>query len=199
MIPDELLHSLILIRVYPLVADPVVAQAQIDDPDVRVLLIERGPDWRVADAPPELHSTTLISYRGIPSLAPFHSMDAVARKTPRDELGLYLGGQGLGDRLEGGTVGQGGAARAEDLLQEGRQRQPPEDPSLTRQAVVGHRQIVEAVAANDGRLVEALMLAHLMRVHERPDHELPGETTNETSGSTRDASEAQGEVVCGTE
>lgn len=58
-----------------------------------------------------------------------------------------------------------------DLLQEGRQRQPPEDPSLTRQAVAGHRQIMDAVAAADGRLVEALMLAHLMRVHERPDDE----------------------------
>jgi GntR family transcriptional repressor for pyruvate dehydrogenase complex len=54
-----------------------------------------------------------------------------------------------------------------DLLLEGRQRQPPEDPSLTRQAVAGHRQIVEAVEASDGRLVEALMLAHLVRVHER--------------------------------
>jgi GntR family transcriptional regulator, transcriptional repressor for pyruvate dehydrogenase complex len=54
-----------------------------------------------------------------------------------------------------------------DLLLEGRERQPPEDSSLTRQAVAGHRQIVDAVAAGDGRLVEALMLAHLMRVHER--------------------------------
>jgi GntR family transcriptional repressor for pyruvate dehydrogenase complex len=54
-----------------------------------------------------------------------------------------------------------------DLLLEVRERQPPEDPSLTRQAVEGHRQIVEAISTNDGRLVEALMLAHLMRVHER--------------------------------
>jgi DNA-binding FadR family transcriptional regulator len=61
-----------------------------------------------------------------------------------------------------------------DLVLEGRERQPPEDPSLTRQAVAGHRQIVEAVAASDGRLVEALMLAHLMRVHERPGDGLRG-------------------------
>jgi DNA-binding FadR family transcriptional regulator len=61
-----------------------------------------------------------------------------------------------------------------DLLQEGRQRQPPEAPSLTRQAVAGHRQIADAVAAADGRLVEALMLAHRMRVHERAEDAAAG-------------------------
>jgi choline dehydrogenase len=87
-------------------AGATVAARASADPDVRVLLIERGPDWRVADAPPELHSTTLISYRGIPALERFHSMDAVARKTPRDEFGLYLGGQGLGGSslINGGII-----------------------------------------------------------------------------------------------
>jgi len=60
-----------------------------------------------------------------------------------------------------------------DLLQESRERQPPEDPNLSREAVNGHRRILEAISAGDGRLVEALMLAHLMRVHERPASERP--------------------------
>ena len=55
-----------------------------------------------------------------------------------------------------------------DLLQESRERQPTDDPNLSREAVRGHRQILEAISASDGRLVEALMLAHLMRVHELP-------------------------------
>lgn len=87
-------------------AGAAVAARASADPDVRVLLIERGPDWRVADAPPELDAKTLISYRGLPSLARFHSMDAVARKTADQELGLYLGGQGLGGSslINGGVV-----------------------------------------------------------------------------------------------
>lgn len=60
-----------------------------------------------------------------------------------------------------------------DLLQESRERQPPEDPNLSREAVNGHRRILEAISAGDGRLVEALMLAHLMRVHELPATEQP--------------------------
>jgi len=87
-------------------AGAAVASAVSVDPDGSVLLIERGPDWRVADAPPELHARTLISYRGIPSLERFHSMDYLARKSADHELGLYLGGQGIGGSslINGGVV-----------------------------------------------------------------------------------------------
>jgi choline dehydrogenase len=100
----EAAFDLIVVGAGP--AGATVAARASADPDVRVLLIERGPDWRVADTPPELHSRTLISYRGIPSLERFHSMDAVARKTAADELGLYMGGQGLGGSslINGGIV-----------------------------------------------------------------------------------------------
>jgi choline dehydrogenase len=87
-------------------AGAAVAARASADPDVQVLLIERGPDWRVAEAPPELYGKTLISYRGLASLERFHSMDYVARKTVDQELGMYLGGKGLGGSslINGGVV-----------------------------------------------------------------------------------------------
>ncbi len=97
-------YDLIVIGAGP--AGATVAARASADPDVSVLLIERGPDWRVADTPPEMHSRALISYRGLASLERFHSMDAVARKTANDELGLYLGGQGVGGSslINGGVI-----------------------------------------------------------------------------------------------
>jgi GntR family transcriptional repressor for pyruvate dehydrogenase complex len=55
-----------------------------------------------------------------------------------------------------------------ELVVEGREHEPPADVNLSSQAVDDHRQILQAIKADDGRLVEALMLAHLTRVHERP-------------------------------
>jgi len=57
------------------------------------------------------------------------------------------------------------------LLLEGREREPPADHNLSRRALDDHQQILAAISANEGRLVEALMLAHLTRVHERPSPE----------------------------
>jgi GntR family transcriptional repressor for pyruvate dehydrogenase complex len=52
------------------------------------------------------------------------------------------------------------------LVHEGRQHEAP-DLSLSRAALDDHRQVLAAIEAKDGRLVEALMLAHLTRVHEQ--------------------------------
>jgi choline dehydrogenase len=73
-----------------------VAARASADPDLRVLVIERGPDWRVADAPPEMYAHRWIAYMGLESLARFHSMESLARKTATHEPRLYLSGQGLG-------------------------------------------------------------------------------------------------------
>jgi GntR family transcriptional repressor for pyruvate dehydrogenase complex len=53
-----------------------------------------------------------------------------------------------------------------ELVREGRQREVP-DLSLSRGALDDHRQILAAIEAKDARLVEALMLTHLTRVHEQ--------------------------------
>jgi GntR family transcriptional regulator, transcriptional repressor for pyruvate dehydrogenase complex len=53
-----------------------------------------------------------------------------------------------------------------ELLREGRQRDVP-DLSLSSGALDDHRQILAAIEAKEGRLVEALMVTHLTRVHEQ--------------------------------
>jgi GntR family transcriptional repressor for pyruvate dehydrogenase complex len=53
-----------------------------------------------------------------------------------------------------------------ELLREGRQREAP-DLRLSIGALDDHRQILAAIEAKDGRLVEALMVTHLTRVHEQ--------------------------------
>lgn len=59
-----------------------------------------------------------------------------------------------------------------DLLVEGRERDEPPEPGLSDRAIEDHRQILQAIRANDGRLIEALMLTHLTRVH-RPAAQVP--------------------------
>lgn len=70
-----------------------------------------------------------------------------------------------------------------DLLVDRREQAEPANPSLSTQALDDHREILGAMRAGDGRLVEALMLAHLARVHAPPasmgDGDLHREETEE--------------------
>jgi DNA-binding FadR family transcriptional regulator len=52
-----------------------------------------------------------------------------------------------------------------DLLVARREDAEPSPPGLSSDALDDHRRLVAAIHANDGRLVEALMLIHLTRVH----------------------------------
>ncbi len=68
-----------------------------------------------------------------------------------------------------------------ELVLEGREREPSGEPNLSSLALDDHRQIVRAIKMEDGRLVEALILAHLTRVHERPTPESQNPAAGEMS------------------
>lgn len=55
-----------------------------------------------------------------------------------------------------------------DLLVERRAEAEPAAASLSDRAVGDHHDLLRAIGAGDGRLVEALMLSHLARVHAPP-------------------------------
>jgi choline dehydrogenase len=66
-----------------------------EDPTVEVLLLEAGPDWRAADAPPAMRTANPYAILE-PVFARFHWPALTARRTPEQAPRPYWRGRGLG-------------------------------------------------------------------------------------------------------
>lgn len=77
-------------------AGAVLAARLSEDANCRVLLLEAGPDYRAADAPPEMHYANpaqIISETNFPQ---FQYTDLQARRTAEQEPRLFWRGRGVG-------------------------------------------------------------------------------------------------------
>jgi choline dehydrogenase len=77
-------------------AGAVIAARLAADPGRQVLLLEAGPDWRTADAPPAMRSPNPSAIVTARDYASFRWDDLTARRTSAQPARLYWRGRGLG-------------------------------------------------------------------------------------------------------
>src|SRR4051794_12421757 len=77
-------------------AGAILAARLSEDPNTTVLLLEAGPDYRSADAPPEMRSANPLAITNPVRFPDFQWPELRARRTPEQQPFIYDRGRGLG-------------------------------------------------------------------------------------------------------